>query len=360
MRLHFRRATKIGANSLTIASPMRLFLYRSPIAYRPEQMTTVLTHRQADKPRRIIVVIPAKDEAERIGEALLALDAAAACTPIPVFALVLANNCADDTADVAREAARQLRHCMLETVTVELPDQLAHAGGARRRAVAQGIRRYAATSDDIIVSTDADARLRRDALWRIWNAISQGDDLVLAKIECVTDPLDPVPEDALDWGRPGIIWRHCVRRFVETVLSGRVASSQLHDDYGGAGIAVRVDAYHRLGGFSPIACNEDLEFVRAADRRHMRVNRHSGVVVDVLARAQGRARGGMADALRHCVAAARQQIPCRVEHHTATIRRILRNPSHAYAFATEITEWECAADAISGLEDAIAAYGHRS
>jgi hypothetical protein len=309
---------------------------------------------------RIIVVIPARDERKRIAEALAALDAAASCTPNPVLALVLANNCRDDTVAVAQNQARGLRSCLLKTATIELPRKLAHAGGARRYAVNHSIEHYAAKANDIIVSTDADARLRSDALLRIDTAMAQGDDLVLAKIECITDPLSPVPDEALAWGRPGVVWRHCVRRLVETVLRGQIAPMQLHDDYGGAGIAVRVDAYRRLGGFRAIASNEDLEFVRAADRAHMRVNRNSGAIVDVLARANGRADGGMAEALRRCAVASAQGLPCLVEHHAVTVRRILRNPSHAHAFATEVTEWECAADAIAGLEHAIAAYGDAS
>lgn len=302
------------------------------------------------------MVIPAKNEADRIEGALSALDRAAAHVYRPVLAFVLANNCDDDTHHTTRELARQMRHCPLHTLALDLPAKLAHAGGARRTAVAYGMHRYAAMAQDVIVSTDADARLRRDALSRIDAAIAGGDDLVLAKIECIRDPLDPAPDEALSWGRPGVVWRHCVRRFVETVRRGRLASPQFHDDYGGAGIAVRVSAYHRLGGFAAIASNEDLALVRAADQANLRVNRHSGAVVDVLARARGRAQGGMAEALARCVTAAAQGLPCLVEHHALTVSRILRNPSHANAFAAVVKEWEPAELAIAGLERATAAF----
>ena len=308
-------------------------------------------------PHRLIVSIPAKDESERIRGALLALDQAAAHTSTPVLALVLANNCADDTADIARATANQLRHCFTRIVAVDLPQHFAHAGAERRTAVEQGMSGFAAIAEDIIVSTDADARLRNDALFRIDVAFAGGDDLVLAKINCIRDPWDPVPDEALAWGRSGVVWRHRVRQFVETVRKGRVAPADLHDDYGGAGIAVRVSAYNKLGGFRAIPSNEDLELVRAADLANMRVNRHSGAVVDVLARSTGRAEGGMADALARCAASAVRGLPCLVEHHAVTISRVLRNPSHAHAFAAVVTQWEHAVEAIAGLDQAIRAYG---
>ena len=308
-------------------------------------------------PHRIIVAIPAKNEIERIRGALLALDQAAGHTSTPIFILVLANNCGDDTANLARATARELRHCRTEIITLDLPEKFAHAGAARRTAVDCGMHRFSAMPDDIIVSTDADARLRFDALASIDAAFAEGDDLVLAKIECIRDPLDPVPDEALAWGRSGVVWRHRVRRFVETVRRGSVAPADLHDDYGGAGIAVRVAAYHELGGFRAIPTNEDLELVRAADHVNMRVNRHSGAVVDVLARSTGRAEGGMADALARCAAAAARGLPCLVEHHAETVSRILGNPSHANAFAAIVTKWEHAAEAIAGLDRATIAYG---
>ena len=290
----------------------------------------------------------------------MALDAAAARVPYAVLAFVLVNNSDDDTVRIAQETGDLLRNCGLKTLAVDLPTQWAHAGGARRTAVESSIESFGALPNDVIVSTDADARLRLDSLLCIGTAIDAGDELVLAKIECVRDPVDPVPEEALSWGRPGVIWRHCVRRLVETVRNGSVAPPHFHDDYGGAGIAVELRAYRELGGFPAVACNEDLAFVRAADRAYKRVNRHSGAIVDVLARANGRAEGGMAAALANCVASSAKRLPCLVEHHATTIRRILHNPSHAHAFAEIVTDWEPASDAIAGLEGAIASFAKPS
>ncbi|MGE0764972.1 MAG: glycosyltransferase family 2 protein [Hyphomicrobiaceae bacterium] len=310
----------------------------------------------ADPGPRYIVVIPARDESERLEGALSAIERAAAATSKPVALLVLANNCTDETAAFARHIAVGFDRCVVEVTEEHLPSDRAHAGGARQRAFARALRTFNASEGDILVSTDADARLRGDAFRHMDRAFEAGAQVVLAKLESMTDPLDPVADHAVAWGRPGLLWRCSVRRFVETVRSGEIASSAVHDDYGGAGIAICVEAYNALGGFPPIPCHEDLWLVRAADAAAMSVNRQSGVIVDVLARATGRARGGMADTLARFGAAATENIPCLVEHHSATIRRVFRNPTHANAFPARITEWEPASAAIAGLERAIASF----
>ncbi len=302
---------------------------------------------------RFLIAVPARNESERIAGVLRAIDSSATHAQLPVSVMILANNCTDGTASIARRVVRKLESCNVSVVEETLPSNQAHAGGARRRAVELALRRFGASDNRILISTDADARFRPDSFLLMKKAFDAGAQLVLAKIECIRDPLDPVSEQALAWGRPGVLWRHSVRRLVETVRTGQLASPAVHDDYGGAGIAIRVDAYHSLGGFRPIPSEEDLELVRAADRRLMTVNRQSGAVVDVLARANGRARGGMAEALVKYSAAARRNLPCLVEHHASTIRRVISNPAHANAFPVTVTEWEPVSSAIRGIEKAM-------
>lgn len=148
-------------------------------------------------PNCFIVALPAHDESERIAGALRTLDTAAAETRIPVSVLLLANDCRDDTAMVARRVADSLDNSTAHIVEETLPARLAHAGGARRRTVSHALSRFGTGSGDVLFSTDADARLRRDAFSKMEAAFSDGAELVLAKIECIHDPLDPVSDEAL-------------------------------------------------------------------------------------------------------------------------------------------------------------------
>lgn len=305
------------------------------------------------RPERWIVAIPAKNEAERINDALHALDAAAAHAAREVRVLVLANNCSDDTAKLAGSfVARHRLH--IEVRNQVLPQRLAHAGGARRSAVDTAMTLFDVSGRDLLLSTDADARLKPDTFWQMERAFDRGADLVLAKFETVHDALDPVSDAALQWDRLRVRWRSRVRQLVETLRLRRIPSPPLHDDYGAAGIAARVCAYHGLGGFQSVPFNEDKNFVSAADRAHYNVNRQSGAVIEVLARANGRAAGGMAAELRNCAVAAAGGVTCMVERHELTARRLFQNPCHSLAFAETITEWEPVDQAIAGLNSVIA------
>ena len=87
------------------------------------------------RPERWIVAIPAKNEAERLYDALRALDDAAAFASRKVHALVLANNCCDETADLASGFKGDDNRLQIEVRSQVLPTHLAHAGGARLTAV---------------------------------------------------------------------------------------------------------------------------------------------------------------------------------------------------------------------------------
>ena len=180
--------------------------------------------------------------------------------------------------------------------------------------------------------------------------------LVLAKLDCIEDPIDPVPQAALDWGTPAVQWRHAVRHLAETVRRGAQPWPPCHDDYGGAGIAATMSAYEALGGFPAVPSEEDLALVRRADAEGLSVDRHSGAVVQVLARAHGRASGGMADALAANRAAAKIGAPRLVERHELTLARVLADPSPANAFCDAPADWEPVEAALYGIEAATARY----
>lgn len=303
-------------------------------------------------PLRWIVAIPAKDEAERILGSLSALDDAAGNSSSDVHALVFVNNCSDTTAQLAQ--AFNPKKLKIEVCQLHLGKQQAHAGGARRAAVDLAFGIFNAKHNDLMLSTDADARLRPKALADMERAFERGADLVLAKLETIHDAIDPVSDGALQWDRLRVSWRARVRQLVETIKLRRIPQPPLHDDYGGAGIAARVSSYRRLGGFQSVPFNEDKNFVTFADRMNLNVNRQSGAIIDVLARANGRAVGGMAAELRNCAAAAEKRLACLVERHEITAERILQNPCHSVAFTDQILEWEPVQCAISGIDRIIA------
>ncbi len=264
------------------------------------------------------------------------------------------------TGSITTIHAARCHHFRTIVHEIDLPPAQAHAGGARACAVRMAFEAFGAQACDYLLTTDADARLAPDALTRMEAAFARGADTVLAKIECVHDPLDPVTQEALDWGTPQVLWRHKVRQLAETIATGTVPFPPLHDDYGAAGIAITVDAYRRLGGFPCVPSDEDRALVGAADRAGLRVDRQSGAVVQALARATGRAAGGMATALATNADAAARGDARLVERHDLTAARLYAHPDHAHAFADCVAAMEPVEDAIAGIDRLIATYARKS
>ena len=141
-----------------------------------------------DLNRRAVVAIPAKNEAERLAHCLRALgeqlDRRGRPLPRGAFGVVvLANDCDDDTAAVAR-AAGQGRRYELRVIEARLPRPFAHAGGARRAAMDLAEAWLAERTDraDVILTTDADSLAAPDWLSANLKAFDEGADAVLGRI----------------------------------------------------------------------------------------------------------------------------------------------------------------------------------
>lgn len=305
---------------------------------------------------QIVVALPAKNEEQRILAALEAIDAAARRVSVPVRVLVFVNNTDDATAEIVSRASGRLSDIAIRAQSATLAPAAANAGTARKSAVDRALSLFGAGDDDILLTTDADARLHQDCLSRMLSAFGDGADLVLAKLHCVPDAFEPAPPRAVDLAQRKAEWRHRVRELVEAVRSGHRHFPPAHDDYGGAGIAARVLAYRQLGGFRAVEFNEDFQFVRSADHAGMNVNRRSGATIDVLTRRAGRATGGMAQDLSSCASAVARGLTAAVERHDLTLARIMHLRSHAHAFSDHVREWESIETAIAGLERALAAF----
>lgn len=310
------------------------------------------------KPSQLVVALPAKNEEMRVEAALSAVNEAARRVTIPVRVLVFVNNTVDATAAIVLRAAGQLSACDIAIETASLNASSSNAGTARRAAVDRAIDLFGAGYDDLLLTTDADARLHLSCLVRMNASFDVGADVVLAKLRCIPDEFEPASPCAVDFAQRKAEWRHRVRELVETVRSGHRQFPPAHDDYGGAGIAVRVSAYRKLGGFPPVEFNEDYEFVSAADRAGLYVDRRSGATIDVLTRRTGRAAGGMAHDLASCASAVDRGQTSVVERHDLTLARIMSLRSHAHAFSDHVCEWESIETAIAGLEHALAQFKH--
>lgn len=245
-------------------------------------------------PRHLAIAIPARDEQARLNRLLTALALAAERSPYPVSALVLANNCSDGTAQVARA----FRHPLLavETVEIAFPPDQASAGCARRLAMDLAWRPGA-----LLMTTDGDATPAPGFVASAWHHVAQGADLVCGTIGTDARQVLATPSGAriaaaeAAYGALVHEVRHCIDR-----MAGRqpLDGPRPHYMESGAAIAIRADAYAAIGGLPPVPSSEDRALVHRAERHRLCIRYVPDMHAHVSARLFGRAKGGMAECLR--------------------------------------------------------------
>lgn len=224
--------------------------------------------------REVRIVVPARDEAERIDRCLAAIAVARAAVEargVRTRCVVVADACSDDT------AARAATHERVEVVVSD----------AGRVGIARHVGVDAAGDDGHgldpatvwIASTDADSVVPADWLAAHLALADRGADAVLGLVH-----LPPEHASAAALAR----WH---------------ASSQQGDRIHGANLGVRLDAYRVAGGFPPLAAHEDVSLVAALHAAGRRVVPTARASVRTSGRAVGRAPSGFAGHLRTIVLA---------------------------------------------------------
>ena len=272
-----------------------------------------------------VVAVPVRDEAERLPKLLTALSDQSWITlsgqSLPV--VLVFNNCRDGSAAVVRSMAYALPELRLIRVQEEFAAEQAHAGSARRAAM--NAAQAEGGPNAVLISTDADAVPASDWVHNNLNAISQGADLVGGRIIG-----DPDEENLLGSGFLRRAARqHHYKRLVDQLTAMMDPTPYdpwpRHNDHTGASLAVRSQVYAQLGGIPAIPSGEDVAFVRRGIRAGFRLRHAPEVWVQVSARLDGRAKGGMADCIRGWVEAEQFGLPHLVEDPCFVLRRLTLN-----------------------------------
>lgn len=207
------------------------------------------------------------------------------------------DGCEDGSERLLRAAAAH--SCFLIEIVRGRRENDPNAGRARQAAVAMGVDRLAGR-DGLLLTTDADSRPAQDWVVAVAKALVVADVVAgrIVRHRAAADPgqsrielyydrlfafrrrLDPVPWEAND----------------------------THHFGGGANIAVRASVYRTIGGFRPLPHAEDATFLDDAARAGFRVRRDAGMVVETSSRRCGRAKSGLASALRSIDDGCAQQV----------------------------------------------------
>lgn len=220
---------------------------------------------------RIVVAVPARDEAASIAACLRSIDRAARLVTVPVVVVVAADSCADDTAAVAR--AVDCRHA---TVLV-VEGTWGRAGAARAAAVlAAGPEVGAAPF--WLANTDADCVVPEG-----WLAAQLGLSADHHAVAGIVD-LDADATPA-----------HLLRAF----RLGYRCAPDTHSHVHGANLGLRGDTYARVGGWCPVTVvGEDHRMWQAVVAAGLPAVQSTAVVVTTSARTRSRVEGGFATDLR--------------------------------------------------------------
>ncbi len=250
-----------------------------------------------------IVAIPTKDEAERLPGCLKALAeqrdlSGRALAPASFGVVIFANNCSDESAEVARFLTSGLPFATRVCEASLLPS-FAHAGGARRAAMelADAWLSERNDHDGVILTTDADSRVPPDWIAKNLAAIDAGADAVLGRI-VLDDEGDRLPA--------ALHHRGALEEAYEALLTEIAALLDPvdynpwphHATISGATIAVTRETYRRVGGLPCVPLGEDKALIAKLIRSDARIRFCPLIEVTTSGRIYGRAPGGVADTLR--------------------------------------------------------------
>ncbi len=244
--------------------------------------------------RRVSIAIPARNEAERIGDCLGRIAASVSdCRVSRLTIVVLANNCQDDTVARARAFGSAWRG-RLEVLDLALPADRANPGWARRLAL-DAATEHLSEPGDVLMSTDADTLVAGDWITRTIDHLDKGYGAVAGLARLNPSELRALP--------PRLRRRMArIQRYdnaMSFLKAGRDESEPWprHFYEGGASIALTHRAYAATGGAPTPTVGEDKALFDAVRRTGGAVRHPTDVRVRTSPRLTGRARGGTSDTL---------------------------------------------------------------
>ena len=279
----------------------------------------------------LCVIVPVRDEAENLAATLDALAHQIDLNGQPLKRdryeiILLANNCSDDSATLARHFAALHPTLNLHVVEMTLPADQAYIGRVRRILMEEAYQRLASLGRPraVIASTDGDTKVASNWIAAILAEIASGADAVGGRI--LTDRTSRLQ---LDRNAYAYHLRHVGYRFLVTELESYLDPEDFdpfprHFQYYGASLAVTVEMYKRVGGMQAVRSPEDAAFNQSLLRFDARIRHSPKVRVMTSARQNGRVDVGMAAQLSQWAAMGRNHQPDLVESPQAIASRFQR------------------------------------
>lgn len=276
----------------------------------------------------VCVIVPVRNEAETLAATLTALAHQIDLAGKPLVSMsyeviLLANNCSDDSAAIARSFAQQ-HEIVLHVVEKTLPSSEAYIGRVRQILMDEAYRRLdlLGRKKGMIASTDGDSEVAPTWIAANLYEIAAGADAVGGRI--ITNKSDRA---CLDPYARACHLREVGYRYLIAELEAYLDPNSddpfpRHYQHYGASLAVTAQIYKQAGGLPPVRTPEDVAFYQALLRVNARF-RHSPLVqVVTSARQTGRAQMGLSNQLSQWTAMGQQQQAFLVESAEAVVTRM--------------------------------------
>lgn len=241
-----------------------------------------------------VVAIPALDEATRITRCLASLSEQ---TQAAHGVLVFVNGTTDDTFQAAVDYGH--RHALpLHVIDADLPAHRRDAGAARCAAMHLAWKSLA-SPEGALFTTDADSIVPRNWIERYRALLASGYDMVAGITDiCAGDDSD-MPRSLKARGRLEQRYERCLDALECRLDPVAHDPWPRHYQASGANLAARASAIDHLAGLAWPSHGEDVHLVTQAEEHGLRVRHDTSCRVQTSGRIFGRARGGMADTMRH-------------------------------------------------------------
>ena len=298
-----------------------------------EPWATIPTNVLTEEPPRLgcvlSVAIPVRNEEATLPATLAALAGQRTHDGSPLHpdcyeVILLVNNSVDRSTDVARNFAQKHPALALHVVEVDLPEDEAHVGLARRLLMDLAATRLGPRG--VVAMTDADTVVAPDWIAMTLAEIEAGADAVAGRVL-----VDRVGFTEHEPHAQVFHLRDVTYRYLVTELEARMAPDPFdpwprHFQHFGPSMAVTVETYLTSGGMPPLPSLEDVAFYEALRRIGARIRHSPAVRVVTSARPAGRTGFGFAVQLGRWSQMGARDEPFMVESVPAIFARLAGQP----------------------------------
>ncbi|HEY9768149.1 MAG TPA: glycosyltransferase [Coleofasciculaceae cyanobacterium] len=251
----------------------------------------------------VCVIVPVRNEAFNLEATLLALTnqinlEGKELDKNRYEIIILANNCTDNSAEVARRFAQTQPNLVLHVVEMTLNNDRAHIGWVRKILMDEAYRRFKAIGRNfgVIASTDGDTRVASTWIAATLAEIKNGADAVGGRIITNNQERSKLNKNTRLYYLRHLRYGYLTSQ-LESYLDPDFESLPRHHHHYAASLAVTAQMYAQVGGLPPLRSSEDVALYDALKRADARF-RHSPMVrVITSARAIGRVEAGLSNRL---------------------------------------------------------------